>query len=55
MIRAKAKRADKDAQREVRKDTMVLMQERARQTAESKKRSHGGKVFRGGNMPKDEI
>lgn len=55
VIRAKAKRADKDAQREVKKDTMAIMQERARQASESRKRNQGGKIYRGGNMPKDEI
>lgn len=52
MIKAKAKRADKEAQREVRKDTAAIMNERARIAAQKKSTI---KVYRGGNMPKDEI
>ncbi len=52
VIKNKLKRADKDAQREIKKDTMAIMQERIRQ-AESKKKT--SKVYRGGNGPKDEI
>ena len=53
VIKAKLKKQDKDAQREIKKDTMVIHQERARM-AESRKKG-AKKIFRGGNLPKDEI
>ena len=52
VIKAKQKRADKETQRELKKDTAAILQERAR-LADLKKRTV--KVYRGGNMPKDEI
>jgi len=52
VIKNKAKSADKMAQRELRKDTAAIMQEKAR-LSDMKKRTV--KVYRGGNMPKDEI
>lgn len=52
VIKRKIKKAEKDTQRELKKDTQVIMQEKARQADQRRK---GHKVYRGGNMPKDEV
>ena len=52
VIKRKAKKAEKDAQRELKKDTHAIMLEKARQTEQRRK---SRKVYRGGNLPKDEV
>ena len=52
VIKRKIKKAEKDAQRELKKDTQVIMQEKARLEQERRK---SRKVFKSGGMPKDEI
>ena len=52
MIKRKLKKADKDAQRELKKDAAVIMQEKARLESERRK---SRKVFKSGGLPKDEV
>ena len=52
VIKRKIKKAGKDAQRELKKDTQVIMLEKRRQAEQFRK---SRKVYRGGNLPKDEI
>ena len=52
VIKSKLKKADKDAQRELKKDAQVIMQEKARLEQERRK---SRKVYKSGGVPKDEI
>ena len=52
IVKKKLARVEKEAQRELKKDTMLLQQEKARLSVQKRA---GTKIYRGGNMPKDEI
>jgi hypothetical protein len=54
ILKRKIKEHEKVAVREIRKDTLVLQKERARES-QLKKDLSRGKIFKGGNGPKDEI
>jgi len=53
-IKRKTKAAEKDAVRELKKDTAAIMNEKRNQAFQKSSISRK-KIFSGGNMPKDEV
>ena len=54
IVKRKIKKFEKDAVREIKKDTYVLQAEKRRVHDQVRKRDHKS-VFRGGNKPRDEV
>ena len=52
MVKQKYKKAEKDAIRELKKDTATIMAEKARM---QKQRKSTVKIYKGGNGPKDDV